>query len=494
MNVMALPWLQMTILLPLLGALRAGWQRDSDIARRHTLVACSLALIAAVGGWINFALVDGPVAVDRWDLGEVVSGGALFSIDALSAPLVPVGAMFYLLVALATPRTKLRLMSFGWLLISEAILLATISSQQPAMIVVLLAVGTIPPWVGLFSQGCSTRVLSIHMLLFVALLVAGQALVGWSESANLRLVGVLLLTMAVLLRAGIVPLHGWMADLCEFGSFSNSLVFLVPMASAYAAMRLVLPVAPDWVLRGITIISLITALYAACLALVQRDARRFYCYLFLSNSSLVFVGLETATPVALTGALCLWISVILALGGYGLTLRAIEHRVGRLELDRFYGLYQQTPGLAALFLLTGLASIGFPGTIGFIGVELLVDGAVQVHSLFGILIVLAATLNGLAILHAYFRVFTGARRGGTIDLQVRLPERVAVLVLTVLILGGGLFPQPGVQSRYAAAAELVKQRARLASGAGTAARPESAPSLAARRGKPVAPHSPKSSR
>ena len=44
----------------------------------------------------------------------------------------------------------------------------------------------------------------------------------------------------------------------------------------------------------------------------------------------------------------------------------------------FHGLYEHTPGLAALFLVTGLASIGFPGTVGFVGAELLVDGIVQV--------------------------------------------------------------------------------------------------------------------
>jgi NADH-quinone oxidoreductase subunit M len=330
------------------------------------------------------------------------------------------------------------------------------------VIVGLLAVGTIPPWAGLDSFPGSRRVYAIHMLLFVGMLVGGQTLLTlFADDSRLHLLGIVLLTAAVLVRSGIVPVHCWMTDLCEHGSFSNSLVFVVPMVGAYAAMRLVLPIAPDWVLRGIAILSLITALYAACMSLVQRDARRFFCYLYLSNSSLVFVGLETATPVALTGALCVWISVMLSLGGYGLTLRAIEHRVGRVSLDKFYGLYQQTPGLAALFLLTGLASIGFPGTIGFIGVELLVDGAVMVHPLFGILIVMAATLNGLAILHAYFRVFTGTRRSGTIDLQARLSERVAVLVLAVLILGGGLFPQPGVTSRYEGAMQLVRQREEL---------------------------------
>ena len=132
--------------------------------------------------------------------------------------------------------------------------------------------------------------------------------------------------------------------------------------------------------------------------------------------------------------------------------------MGRVPLTRFHGLYEHTPTLAALFLLTGLASIGFPGTIGFVGIELLVEGAVGVYPLIGMAVVIAAALNGIAILHAYFRVFTGQRFHVSISFRARLPERFAVLVLTALILGGGLYPQPGVLSRYHAAVELLRQR------------------------------------
>ena len=65
------------------------------------------------------------------------------------------------------------------------------------------------------------------------------------------------------------------------------------------------------------------------------------------------------------------------------------------------------PTLASLFLLTGLASIGFPGTTGFIGTELLIEGAVDVYPYVGMAVVAAAALNGIAILQVYFRVFTG---------------------------------------------------------------------------------------
>jgi NADH-quinone oxidoreductase subunit M len=195
---------------------------------------------------------------------------------------------------------------------------------------------------------------------------------------------------------------------------------------------------------------------------VQREARRFFAYLFLSHASLVLVGLELHTPISLTGALCLWFSVLLSLGGFGLTIRALEARFRRLSLAEFHGLYEHAPTLAVCFLLTGLASVGFPGTLGFVSAELLVDGAVEVNLFVGLAVVLAAAINGIAVLRAYFLLFTGARHVATVSLQITPRERFALLTLTALILGGGLLPQPGVSSRHEAAVAILDDRERRA--------------------------------
>jgi NADH-quinone oxidoreductase subunit M len=65
------------------------------------------------------------------------------------------------------------------------------------------------------------------------------------------------------------------------------------------------------------------------------------------------------------------------------------------------------------------------------------------------------------VLLAYFRIFTGTRPLATINLTIRPPERVAVLVLALLILGGGMFPQPGVTLSHHAATRLLTDRAPL---------------------------------
>ncbi len=455
------PWLELSILIPLIGAVLVQRLRDPVQARTWSVVASGLTLMSAFAAWEDFGLLNAKEADDAWHLLSRLFGHELFVIDQLSAPLLPLTALLYTLTIFTTLRTKIRRFSFPWTLVSEAITLATLSCKLPWLVIVLLAAGTVPAFVELRTRGQSTRVYSLHMGLFVGLLVVGGAFVAIEGERVHSLLAILPLLAAVCVRSGVVPFHCWMTDLFEKATFGTALLTTVPIAGAYAAIRLVLPIAPGWVLQSIGIISLVTAVYAAGMALVQKEGRRFFCYLFLSHSALVLSGLEMVTSIGLTGALCVWLSMILSLGGFGLTLRALESRRGRLSLIDFQGLYSHTPTLAVCFALTGLASVGFPGTAGFVGGELLVDGAVETYPHFGIAVVIAAALNGIAVVQAYFRLFTGKIHVSTVDLSIGPRERIAMLTLVAMLLLGGLSPQFIVESRHHAATELLDQRATL---------------------------------
>jgi NADH-quinone oxidoreductase subunit M len=461
MDQLRFPWLALCVLLPAIGAVWVRLTHDPDDARRRSLAASGLALACALAAWLDLGALRSVEARDPGDLLGALFRRDFLVIDELSAPKLPLAALIYFLTNLATLRTKVREFSFARSLGSEAILLATLACKLPWGVVALLVAGTVPPYLELRKSRKPWRVYAIHMILFVAMLCLGQWLLEMSDrSSGPSTLGVVLLASAALLRNGVAPVHCWMTDLFEHATFGTALLFVTPMVGVYGVTRLVLPIAPPWVLQAISLASLATALYSAGMALVQREARRFFCYLFLSHSSLVLVGLETATPLGLTGALCLWLSVALSLTGFGLTMRCLEFRSGRISLTGFHGLYQHVPMLAALFLITGLASIGFPGTAGFVGLEMLVDGTVQAYPLVGATMVLVTALNGLAVMHAYFRIFTGRPHVASIDLSIRPAERVSVLVLIVLILGVGLYPQPSITTRYHAAAGLARARPR----------------------------------
>jgi NADH-quinone oxidoreductase subunit M len=471
MNLLELPWLELSIGVSLLGALVVSPMRNPSRAYPWGLTFSGGALACALLAWLSFYLGTPRPAVEAWSVQPRLFGRVFLALDELSAPLVPAVALLHFLTALATARTKMRRFSLSWSLTSEAIRLATFSCAEPWVLIVLLIGTVIPPYFELLNRNKPTRVYVLHMTLFVGLLVLGWLAVEFvgREAASTGW-ATLPLMAAVLVRCGAVPAHCWVTDWFEHASFGNALLFVTPLAGVYAAVRLVLPIAPDWVLQGISLISLVTAVYAAGMAVVQREARRFFAYLFLSHANLVLVGLELGTPLSLTGSLCLWFSVILSLGGFGLTLRALEARFGRLSLVDYHGLYEHSPTLAVCFLLTGLASVGFPGTLGFVSTDMLVDGAITVNPYVGLAVIAAAALNGIAVVRAYFLLFTGGRHPSTVSLGIGLRERIAVLTLAALILGGGLFPQPGVSTRRAAAEGVLRDRASRLPGAQVAPR------------------------
>lgn len=458
MTIWSIPWLELALVIPLIGSIWVSLVRSpiqayvwSLLFSGATLLCAFLAGLYVYGGFQTEVLLS---------VQPVIFGQQSFALDGFSAPLVPLVTLLHFLTALATGRTKMRRFSSSWTLASDGLRIALFSCTQPWLLVGLLVFKTFHGYVELLNRGKPTRVYVLHMSLFSILLVFGWAWVDVEAGHESQSAWATIpLLAAILLRCGTVPAHCWLTDWFEHASFGNALLFVAPLTGVYAAVRLVLPIAPDWVLQIIGVFSLITALYAACMATTQLEARRFFAYLFLSHASLVLLGLELHTSTSLTGAFALWISVSLALGGFGLTLRALEARFGRLALSRYHGLYDHSPALAVCFLVTGLASVGFPGTLGFIASELLVEGAIEANPFIGVVVVLTAAVNGIAVLRVYFLLFTGTKHASTISLNIGLRERIAVLTLTFLIFAGGIFPQPGLVSRHEAASEILEERA-----------------------------------
>lgn len=445
MNILSCPWLEAAILLPLLGIVPLFVIRKPEDSCLYSLIVTAGTLLCAMAAWLGFHFDTSLLWTYDHDT---------FRLDTLSAPLFAVVALLHFLVVLATARTKMPRVSFLWLQIGLSVRLATFSCVARWPLVALLLASAALPLPELLWRKQSPRLYLLHMGLFALLLILGTLAVdaGWTT------IGSFLLVAAVLIRSGVFPVHTWITDLFERASFATALLTVVPISGVYAGVRLVLPVAPDWWLQAVGVGSLITAFFAAGMALVQTEARRFFAYLFLSHASLVLVGLELHTPISLTGSLSLWFSVILSLGGLGLTLRSLEARFDRLLFRDYRGLADYCPELATCFLLTGLASVGFPGTLGFVSGELLVDGAIEANLALGVVVVSVAALNGIAVIRVYLLLFTGRRSDTGVQLGLTQRELGSVLTLVFLIFAGGLIPQPGVRSRYNAARAILAAR------------------------------------
>jgi NADH-quinone oxidoreductase subunit M len=230
---------------------------------------------------------------------------------------------------------------------------------------------------------------------------------------------------------------------------------------AYIVVVLIVPRASPEMLRLIAVLALGTAVYGAALALVQASARRACGYLFVSQSALVMAGLDATSVSALAGALLVWLSAGLAFTGLARSVLVLEARRGRLDLTTYHGGYERMPIMAIAFLAMGLACTGFPGTLGFVGQELLVKGAVESFPVMGFAVVIASALTGLAVLRMYFSLFCGrpdALGHSSVPLGLTRREAWTFVALIVTLIGLGVLPRPLVDSRFSASQDILQKR------------------------------------
>jgi NADH-quinone oxidoreductase subunit M len=288
-------------------------------------------------------------------------------------------------------------------------------------------------------------------------------LIVWPMTAGTaaEIAGIWLIVAAALIRKGIFPFHAWIPEVFDHGRLGPAILFSAPQLGAYVTVVLIVPRASPDVLRLVAVMALGTAVYGAALALVQSSARRACGYLFMSQSALIMAGLDCTSSSALAGGLLLWLSAGIAFAGLARCVLVLEARRGRLDLSTFHGGYERMPVLAIGFLATGLACTGFPGTLGFAGQELLVNGAVDAFPVLGFAVVIASALTGLAVLRMYFSLFCGQRddlADSGVHLGLAKREAWTFALLIVVLVGFGIVPRPIVDSRFAASDEILRSR------------------------------------
>jgi len=307
------------------------------------------------------------------------------------------------------------------------------------------------------------RIVAAYLGLSTLLLALGVGLlVGpGAQNRTLQTAGMWLIVIAALVRKGIVPFHAWVPEVFDHGRLGPAILFSAPQVGAYMTVVLIVPRASSEMLRLIAILALGTAVYGAALALVQTSARRACGYLFMSQSALVMAGLDCTSVTALAGGLLVWLSAGLAFAGLARCVLVLEARRGRLDLRTHHGGYGRMPLLAISFLSMGLACTGFPGTLGFVGQELLVDGAVDAFPVMGFAIVVASALTGMAVLRMYFSLFCGRPDPlAHAELRLGLTRREAwtFVALVIALVGFGIAPGPLVDSRVAASEDILRLR------------------------------------
>ena len=188
-----------------------------------------------------------------------------------------------------------------------------------------------------------------------------------------------------------------------------------------------------------------------------RDATAQVSTLFRAEVELAKAEVTGEVKKGLQGSLLTMINLGFSTAGLFFIAGFLYTRQQTTQLPAFGGMAKHTPLLAAFFLLIGLASIGLPGTNGFVGEFLILLGAFKAHWMYGSFAVLGVIFGAAYFLWYYERAILGpvgkAVRETIGDLHLR--EMVIAVALSVMILWIGLYPAPFLRMMNGSVQALV---------------------------------------
>lgn len=470
--------LPMMVALPALGA-AVLWRVYSPVlARRVAVTVAALSLVLALG-----VLVLGP--------------GARLEVNGMSLVAMLLATLLTLGLVVAGPRQALDRGTLGALLLTESAALGFFCARDLGLMLVFWVAMLLPAEV-LISRRARARPEERVLRTFRTYLLAGSlplvaavvllGLPGWRSGAQaplglsellargvpapMQTAILALMMLAVAFRMAVVPFHSWLPVLLARGPFGVGLLLVNVHTGLYLLVRVAMPLLPEaWtaaspLLEGL---GLFGALYGAVLALAQVDLRRTVGFLLVSQSGLMLAGLAERNVESLSGALLQSVASAVPLTGLMLVVRALEARTGTADMTRLGGLVRRGPRMAALFFLLGGASLGFPGSLSFVGEDLLLHGILGAHPLVALPLLLTTAINGITFLRAFQRTFLGTPAHGQASMldtvEDLLPrERIAALSLCALAFLGGFLPGPLLRLREPEVSALARPAANAVHG------------------------------
>ncbi|MGD9730382.1 MAG: NuoM family protein, partial [Nitrospiraceae bacterium] len=270
-------------------------------------------------------------------------------------------------------------------------------------------------------------------------------------------------------KAPVFPFHTWLPDALVEGPIGMSVVLAGLKLGTYGFLRFSFPLLPDasrneGVVTIVMLLGLAAILYGAIVALIQPDFRRLLAFSSISHLGFVVVGLFALNYQGLQGSLLTMINLGFSTAGLFFFAGFLGTRQQSNHLSSFGGLAKQVPLLATFLLIIGLASIGLPGTNGFVGEFLILLGAFKAKWWYGAIAVLGVIFGAAYFLWYYERSMLGpltkAASPSMKDLHMR--ELTIATSLCVMILWIGLYPSPFLRIMNGSIQALVDRLDRTA--------------------------------
>jgi NADH-quinone oxidoreductase subunit M len=253
------------------------------------------------------------------------------------------------------------------------------------------------------------------------------------------------------------PVHTWLPDAHVEAPTAGSVILagVLLKMGGYGFLRFSLPMFPEASIALAPLIyalSIVAIIYTSLVALAQEDMKKLVAYSSVAHMGYVTLGIFAATyqikdrgvlgEQAVEGAIFQMLSHGIVSAALFLIVGVVYDRMHTRRIDRYGGLVHRMPRYAFVFMVMMLASVGLPGTSGFVGEFLVLLGTFQASVWVAVLATTGMILGATYMLWLYRRVIFGQLVHGDLrsitDLNYR--EIVVFAPLVVLVIWMGVYP------------------------------------------------------
>ena len=258
------------------------------------------------------------------------------------------------------------------------------------------------------------------------------------------------------------PVHTWLPDAHVEAPTAGSVILagVLLKFGGYGFLRFSLPMFPiasaDFTPLIFTL-SVIAVIYTSLVALAQTDMKKLIAYSSVAHMGFVTMGAFAANQQGIEGAIIQMLSHGVVSAALFLCVGVVYDRIHSRDIATYGGLVHRMPFYALIFMIFMLASVGLPGTAGFVGEFLILAGTFKANSWVALFGATGLILGAAYMLYLYRRVIFGQltkdNLKGILDVS---PREVAVFApLLALVFFMGVYPTPFLDVMHASVENLV---------------------------------------
>ncbi len=258
------------------------------------------------------------------------------------------------------------------------------------------------------------------------------------------------------------PVHTWLPDAHVEAPTAGSVILagVLLKMGGYGFVRFSLPMFPlasAYFTPLVFTLSIVAIIYTSLVALAQDDMKKLIAYSSVAHMGIVTLGIFTVTEEGLQGAVLQMLSHGVVSSALFLIVGVVYDRLHTREIARYGGLADIMPKYAFAFMLFMLASVGLPGTSGFVGEFLVLIGTYQVIDLGGVpgddRHHPQRRLHALPLPPCRVRHHHARRRQGHARLSPR--EMLVFAPLVALVLWMGIYPSSFLKPMQPSVSNLI---------------------------------------